>query len=312
MMITNSPRLALAMAILLGTADEALSFSPASMIIIDRRSRSRFVCQGSQSGTKAFLNSSNGLHPSFPRGRTIASLSASPDLSDEDKEGAIELSEEAKKEAVGNLVEDDEWAGLTMELGDIVKKAVEEDLKKNAREFLGKDDYKLGDVSKEIDSRVKQGVADLRGKESYEVGDLVLTLDEMSKSMTEELTGKPYETGDLSREIDSRIKSAVADYCGKDAYEVGDLSRAVASKVSETVDELVGDYEFGDISREVERRRREWVKDFLGEDAAASYQFGDISKKFATMYTGKGDYQFGDVTKKLMGDLFGKKKGKEQ
>jgi len=190
------------------------------------------------------------------------------------------FSEEEKKEAVGNLVADDEWAGLSMELGEIVKKAVVEDLKNNARDFLGSDDYSFGDLSKEVDSRVKQGVADLRGKDTYEVGDLVLSLDEMSKSFTEDLTGKPYETGDLSREIDSRIKRAVADYVGKDEYEAGDLTKAVAAKVSARVEELIGDYQFGDISREVERRRREWVKDFLGEEAAENYQFGDVSTNF--------------------------------
>ena len=250
------------------------------------------------------------------RRRTLLCFSAAPNA--EDAEGAttttdVVIDVEAKKEAIGNLVEDDEWAGLSMELGEIVKKAVIEDLKANAREFLGTDDYKLGDISKEVDARVKQSVAELRGKEEYEVGDLVLTLDAMSKNLTEELTGKPYETGDLSREIDKRVKRAVADYCGKEEYEVGDLSRAVAETVSKRVDELIGDYEFGDISREVERRRREWIKDFLGQEAAEDYKFGDISKKLATLYTGKDDYKFGDVTKKLMGDLFGgKKKGKDE
>ena len=226
---------------------------------------------------------------------------------------AVEQRWAQEKEAVGNLVADDEWAGLSMELGEIVKKAVVEDLKANARDFLGADTYKLGDISKQVDARVKQGVAQMRGKEEYEVGDLVLSLDEMSKSLTEELTGKPYETGDLSREIDQRVKRAVADYCGKDEYEVGDLSIAVSTNVSQRVEELMGDYEFGDISREIERRRREWIKDFLGADAAEKYQFGDISKKLATLYTGKEEYKFGDVTKKLMGDLFGgKKKGKDE
>jgi hypothetical protein len=70
-----------------------------------------------------------------------------------------------KKEAVGNLVADDEWAGLSMELSEVVRVAVLEDLKKNTRDFLGKDDYSVGDITKEIDARVKEGIADLRGKE---------------------------------------------------------------------------------------------------------------------------------------------------
>lgn len=52
-------------------------------------------------------------------------------------------SEEEKKEAVGNLVADDEWMGLSMELGELVRTAVIEDLKSNAKDFLGKDDYKV-------------------------------------------------------------------------------------------------------------------------------------------------------------------------
>jgi hypothetical protein len=214
---------------------------------------------------------------------------------------------EEERRVIGNLVADDEWAGVTMELGELIKTAVIEDLKAKGREFLGKEQYKLGDLSKEIDARVKQGVADIRGKPEYEVGDLVITLDEMSKNMTEQLTGKPYEVGDLSKEIDSRIKKAVASYVGKDEYEAGDLTRAVTEKVLTRVDELTANYEFGDISREVNRRRKEWVKNFLGEEAAANYQFGDISKKVATMITGKDEYQFGDVSKKIFGGLFGKK-----
>lgn len=38
-------------------------------------------------------------------------------------------------------------------------------MKKNCREFLGKEDYKLGDITKEVDTRVKGEIALLRGKE---------------------------------------------------------------------------------------------------------------------------------------------------
>jgi len=53
---------------------------------------------------------------------------------------------------------------------------------------------------------------------------------------------------------------------------------------------------------------REWISGFLGEEAAKNYQFGDITKKALSNFTGKDEYQFGDVTKKIMGDLFGKRK----
>ena len=48
----------------------------------------------------------------------------------------------AEAEKVGNLVADDEYLGLGMELAETVRIAVLEDVKKNARDFLGKDDYK--------------------------------------------------------------------------------------------------------------------------------------------------------------------------
>lgn len=48
----------------------------------------------------------------------------------------------AKREQVGNLVADDEWEGLGMELSELVRTAVIEDLKKKSRDFLGKEEYK--------------------------------------------------------------------------------------------------------------------------------------------------------------------------
>ena len=44
---------------------------------------------------------------------------------------------------VGNLVADDEWMGLSMELSELVRVAVIEDLKEKTRDFTGKDDYKV-------------------------------------------------------------------------------------------------------------------------------------------------------------------------
>ena len=199
-----------------------------------------------------------------------------------------------KEKAVGNLVADDEWEGLGMELSELVRIAVLEDLKKKSRDFLGKDSYAVGDFTKELDSKVKAEVANFRGKEEYELGDFVLAMDEASKQMTEQLTGKPYEAGDLSKELDSRIKSAVAEYCGKEEYTPGDLTQEVSTRVKGRVEEFIGkDYEIGDISREIESRRRAWVSSFLGEEAAENYKFGDITKKALSQFTGKEEYEFG-------------------
>eukprot|EP00536_Pseudo-nitzschia_multiseries_P001834 jgi/Psemu1/182055/e_gw1.23.209.1 len=218
--------------------------------------------------------------------------------------------EEEKAAAVGNLVENDEWEGLTMELSEVIKMAVIEDLKKNTRDFLGKEEYKVGDITKEIDARVKGEIASMRGNEEYQLGDLIVVMDNMAKDMTEDMTGKPYEAGDLSKELDTRVKGAVASYCGKDEYEFGDLSQAIDKRVKDRVSGYIGkdEYEFGDISRQIENQRREWVKGYLGEDAAKDYQFGDITKQALKNLSGNDDYQFGDITKKFMGNIFGGKK----
>ncbi|KAG7357522.1 hypothetical protein IV203_002210 [Nitzschia inconspicua] len=219
--------------------------------------------------------------------------------------------QEEKTKAVGNLVENDEWLGLTLELSELIRTAVIEDIKTNAREFLGKDNYEVGDISKEIDSRVKSEVARMRGKEDYEVGDLVMVMDKTAKELTSELTGKPYETGDLSKELDKRVKNALARYCGKEEgdYQFGDLSKEIDRRVKDRVSQYLGkDYEFGDITREVNNQRKAWVEDFLGKEAAEQYQFGDITKKAITNFTGKDKYEFGDVTKKLMNNIFKKDK----
>lgn len=88
-----------------------------------------------------------------------------------------------------------------------------------------------------------------------------------------------------------RVKSSVAEFCGKDEYEVGDLSAEINKRARNKVYEFIGkdDYSFGDISKEIENRRVEWVKGFLGEEAAKNYEFGDITKKALTSFTGKDE-----------------------
>ena len=94
-------------------------------------------------------------------------------------EGSEPTTPEEKAAAVGNLVENDEWEGLTMELSEVIKMAVVEDMKKNTKEFLGKEDYQVGDITKQIDSRVKSEIAAMRGNEEYQLGDLIVVMDNM-------------------------------------------------------------------------------------------------------------------------------------
>lgn len=94
----------------------------------------------------------------------------------------IQQQQQQEQEKIGNLVADAEWAGLSMEIADVVRTAVIEDLKKNSREFLNKDEYLVGDFSKEIDKRVKAEIAKIREKEEYEVSiDIYLLIDVKSQ-----------------------------------------------------------------------------------------------------------------------------------
>lgn len=265
------------------------------------------ACKSSSAFSPAPFRASGYRVPVYPRS---SSLLRNVDEAGSEA-GATPAVSEEEVAKVGNLVADDEWMGLSMELSEIVRMAIIEDVKAKTSDFIGKDEYKVGDISKEIDSRVKDEIANLRGKGEYELGDLTVALDDIAKDVTCEFTGKDdYEVGDLTREIDSRVKGTVASFCGKENYQAGDLTNEMSRRVEARVLDFVNkeSYNFGDISREVENRRQQWVKDYLGEEAASNYQFGDLTKKAVTSFTGKDEYQVGDVTKKVLGNIFGKRK----
>ena len=122
-----------------------------------------------------------------PRRTFAVSASANEEGGDDDTEtGEKEKEPEPTDEAkVGNLVENDEWEGLTMELSEVIRMAVTEDIKKNTKDFLGgKDEYKVGDITKEIDKRVKSEIATMRGKDEYEMGDLIVVVDNLVRLPT--------------------------------------------------------------------------------------------------------------------------------
>jgi hypothetical protein len=94
----------------------------------------------------------------------------------------------AEDEKIGNLVENDEWLGLATELAIVFQSAVRESINENVADFIGKDDYKLGDVSKEADARIKGMVANLRGKDENELGYLSIALDTLVKEEVRKMT----------------------------------------------------------------------------------------------------------------------------
>lgn len=167
---------------------------------------------------------------------------------------------------VGELVADDEWNGLGMELSAACLAVAKEQLKSLDSTV---------EITKELDEKIKAQVAQMRGKDEYQVGDLSELLDAAVKAELCKVTGKPeYELGDLTVAIDERVKAAAARYCGKEEYEVGDLSQELDRKIKERVNSFTGNdaYEFGDITREVLRRREEWVSEMQEVFWADDYQ----------------------------------------
>eukprot|EP01082_Thalassiosira_pseudonana_P015739 g14086.t1 g14086 contig9:1129497-1129802(+) len=86
-----------------------------------------------------------------------------------------------------------------MELAEVIRVAIVEDVKTKSRDFIGKDDYAVGDFSKEIDRRVKEEVAKMRDKPEYELGDFSIVLDGKVKELVCELSGnESYEFEGIS------------------------------------------------------------------------------------------------------------------
>ena len=77
-------------------------------------------------------------------------------------------------------------------------------------DFLGQDEYAVGDFSKEVDRRVKEEVAKMREKDDYELGDLSVVLDGKVKELVCELSGKE-EVRQTSRA--PRCLAARSDVC---------------------------------------------------------------------------------------------------
>lgn len=171
---------------------------------------------------------------------SFSSLCATDNNSNDNKKPSgsqQEAATPAPAEAVATLVDDDEWNGVTMELTSAVSKTVISSLRRHAKDFLGgKEEYHVGDITREIDTRMKNAVANLRGKENYEIGDLVAYVTEKSIAVAEQKTGAKLDKyKEISDSIDKQVKTTVASYVGEENYKSGALAKAVATKVKTRV-----------------------------------------------------------------------------
>jgi hypothetical protein len=101
-------------------------------------------------------------------------------------------------------------------------------------------------------------------------------------------------------------------FCGKETYEAGDLSLEIDARIKTRVNEFTGkgSYEFGDISAEIEKRRVAWVTDYLG-NSECTHGGSRASERCVPLRLTciacrcLAD-EFGDLTKKLVRDITGK------
>jgi hypothetical protein len=77
-----------------------------------------------------------------------------------------------------------------MELPELVRIAIRKKIKTKLRDFVGKDEYRVGDISNTLDGQIKDEVASLRDKPEYEPGDLTGALDTLAKWEASRLFGK--------------------------------------------------------------------------------------------------------------------------
>jgi hypothetical protein len=116
----------------------------------------------------------------------------------------------------------------------------------------------------------------------------------------------------VAMELDKRFKIAVL---GDEDYQFGDLTKKALTKFTGK-----NQYEFGDITKRILERAeaRKTSSSAYSDEATArykdqnqkelhvleedvrSYQFGDLTKKAVTKFTGKDQYEFGDITKRIL------------
>ena len=128
----------------------------------------------------------------------------------------------------------------------------------------------------------------MSGKETYEFGDLSIEIDKKVKESVAQFCGQEkYEFGMLSKELAKRMKSGVASYTGKSGYKFGDITKTAVKSLTGK-DEYKVSFHFRCI---ICFQGLLFLISCLMLTAASLMQFGDVTKSVAKNLTGKDDYQ---------------------
>lgn len=95
------------------------------------------------STSTASSSSASRYAPSSSSTRLHESIAEGEDAMAEADAALKSMPVEEQKEKIGNLVADDEWMGLSMEITELVRTAIIEDVKSKTSDFIGKDEYKV-------------------------------------------------------------------------------------------------------------------------------------------------------------------------
>jgi len=109
---------------------------------------------------------------------------------------------------------------------------------------------------------------------------------ELDKRLKRAVVGdENYQFGDLT-------KLAVSGFTGKQSYQFGDITRSLLEKAKAPTYKLSNE---GRYKEEVEQELT-----VLEKDVANEYQFGDLTKRAVSTFTGKKSYQFGDIARTVL------------
>jgi len=162
-----------------------------------------------------------------------------------------------------------------------LREAVSTSVANSLREYVGKEDYDINDVTAKVQEEVSDAVSGLENvyltKEAAEaapegtepiiigevVGPVVGQVKEGTKEAVLAFTGKEeYKFGDISKEAAARAKTAMANLMGSEEYQFGDVTKAAMNKAYDAVTSFTGkeDYKFGDVTKTILRGALNWLE----------------------------------------------------
>mmetsp|Transcript_20202 Transcript_20202/g.57346 ORF Transcript_20202/g.57346 Transcript_20202/m.57346 type:complete len:286 (-) Transcript_20202:341-1198(-) len=170
------------------------------------------------------------------------------------------------------------------------------------------------ELSENVRKTIVEDIEKFTGNSGHEMGDITREVDQRVKDQVKTMREKG-ETGldDLVQAMDETSKSIKKEITGK-TDEAEELSESIEKSIKDTVDKFTGKvYEVGDIAKSIDSRVKDKASEFIDN---AEHEFSDVAKeieerrqKWAKEYLGDdaaANYKFGDITKNALSNWTGK------